>query len=52
MKKKTVVIGGVEYIDATKEATISTIISSCVVVAGISLLIAMSLWSIVENIIL
>ena len=45
--KKTITIGGVEYIDASKEATISTIISGCVVVAGISLLIATIIFHVV-----
>lgn len=38
--KKTITIGGVEYIDASKEDTITTIIGGFVAVAGVSLLIA------------
>jgi hypothetical protein len=50
--KKTINIGGVEYIDASKSESTKATIGGFVAVAGVSLLIVMSLWTIVENIIL
>lgn len=47
MKKKTITIGGVEYIDASKEASISATIGGFVAVAGVSLLIATIIFHII-----
>lgn len=52
MKKKTVIIGGVEYIDATKSEAISTIIGGFIVIIGLSALLATCLWTVAEVIVL
>lgn len=50
--KKTVIIGGVEYIDATKSENIKAIISGFAVAGATMFLFIGSIWAIVENIIL
>ena len=51
MKKKTVVIGGVEYIDATKSENIKAIIGGFAIAGATMFLFVGTIWTIIESII-
>ena len=51
MAKKTITIGGVEHIDASKEDTIATVVGGVVAVAGIAFLGMGAIWALIETII-